>query len=108
VKVNFWRILLAFIFPPLAVLDKGCGTASLVFVLTALGWLPGVIVALLILSLDSRDSRRVGEHRFVEVSTNSPDLNPKRKGAFITLEDGEIAEVVEDDGAPLEKWKRGG
>jgi len=42
------RILLAIIFPPLAVYDKGCGTILLVLLLTCLGWLPGTIVALLI------------------------------------------------------------
>jgi len=42
------RILLAIIFPPLAVYDKGCGTILLILLLTCLGWLPGTVVALLI------------------------------------------------------------
>lgn len=42
------RILLCFIFPPLAVYDKGCGAILLVFLLTLIGWFPGTIAALLI------------------------------------------------------------
>ena len=42
------RIILCFIFPPLAVFDKGCGSMLLIFLLTLLGWLPGTIVALII------------------------------------------------------------
>ncbi|MDE5632316.1 MAG: YqaE/Pmp3 family membrane protein [Muribaculaceae bacterium] len=42
------RALLCIIFPPLAVLDKGCGSILLVTVLTCFAWLPGVIGALII------------------------------------------------------------
>ncbi|MHB8625863.1 MAG: YqaE/Pmp3 family membrane protein [Aggregatilineales bacterium] len=42
------RALLCIIFPPLAVLDRGCGTFFLVLLLTAAGWVPGVIAALLL------------------------------------------------------------
>lgn len=41
------KIVLALIFPPLAVMDKGCGTFFIICVLTCCGWLPGVIGALL-------------------------------------------------------------
>ena len=34
------------IFPPLAVLDRGCGAVVLTLVLTCVGWLPGVIAAI--------------------------------------------------------------
>lgn len=44
------RVLLAIIFPPLAVVDKGCGSFLIVFILTMLGWIPGVIAALIILN----------------------------------------------------------
>ena len=40
------RVLLAIIFPPLAVYDRGCGSMLIVFLLTCLGWVPGVIGAL--------------------------------------------------------------
>ncbi|HKJ07296.1 MAG TPA: YqaE/Pmp3 family membrane protein [Flavobacteriaceae bacterium] len=43
-----FRVLLCIIFPPLAVLDKGCGSVVIVFILTLLGWIPGVIAALII------------------------------------------------------------
>jgi len=42
------RVLLCIIFPPLAVIDKGCGSIVIVFILTCLGWVPGVIAALII------------------------------------------------------------
>ena len=44
----FIRVLLCFIFPPLAVFDKGCGSMLLVLLLTLLGWLPGTVTALII------------------------------------------------------------
>ncbi len=42
------RVLLCIIFPPLAVLDQGCGSILLVVLLTCCGWVPGVIAALII------------------------------------------------------------
>lgn len=48
--MSFIRVLLAVIFPPLAVADKGCGSFLIVFILTCLGWIPGVIGALIILN----------------------------------------------------------
>jgi len=36
--------------PPLAVLDKGCGSVIIVFLLTLAGWVPVVIAALIILN----------------------------------------------------------
>ncbi|MDJ0646372.1 MAG: YqaE/Pmp3 family membrane protein [Flavobacteriaceae bacterium] len=44
------RVLLAIICPPLAVVDKGCGSIIIVFILTLLGWVPGVLAALIILN----------------------------------------------------------
>jgi uncharacterized membrane protein YqaE (UPF0057 family) len=48
------RILLAILLPPLAVIDKGCGAFLVVLMLTFLGWIPGVIGALVIGSMDNR------------------------------------------------------
>lgn len=42
------RALLCLLLPPLAVLDRGCGTVLIVTVLTIIGWVPGVIAALLL------------------------------------------------------------
>ncbi len=42
------RVLICFIFPPLAVLDKGCGSIVITTVLTLIGWVPGVLAALFI------------------------------------------------------------
>ena len=49
-KMNLLRVLLCIIFPPLAVLDKGCGSLLIVLLLTCCGWVPGVIAALVILN----------------------------------------------------------
>lgn len=48
--MSLLRLLLAIIFPPLAVIDRGCGSFLLVLILTCFGWIPGVIAALIILS----------------------------------------------------------
>lgn len=43
-----FRVLVCIILPPLAVLDKGCGSVVIVALLTLAGWVPGVIGALVI------------------------------------------------------------
>lgn len=48
--MSLLRVLLAIIFPPLAVADQGCGSVLIVFLLTICGWIPGVIAALVILN----------------------------------------------------------
>lgn len=52
--MNFWRVLLSILFPPLAVIDKGCGSVLIVLILTISGWIPGVIAALIILNNPNR------------------------------------------------------
>ncbi|PCJ81968.1 MAG: YqaE/Pmp3 family membrane protein [Bacteroidetes bacterium] len=42
------KVILAILFPPLSVLDKGCGSIVIVTILTCFGWVPGVIAALVI------------------------------------------------------------
>jgi len=46
--VSLFRALLCIVFPPLAVLDRGCGTLVIVTLLTIAGWIPGAIAALLL------------------------------------------------------------
>lgn len=48
--MSILRVLLAIIFPPLAVIDRGCGSVLIVFLLTLCAWVPGVIGALIILN----------------------------------------------------------
>lgn len=48
--MSIWRVILAILLPPLAVLDKGCGSVVIVFLLTLCGWVPGIIGALVILN----------------------------------------------------------
>lgn len=47
-EMSFLRAILCIICPPLAVLDKGCGSILLVAALTLCAWVPGVIGAILI------------------------------------------------------------
>ena len=48
--MSLLRVILSIFFPPLAVLDRGCGSILIVFILTCAGWVPGVIAALVILN----------------------------------------------------------
>ncbi len=42
------RAIVCLILPPLAVLDRGCGTVIIVTALTIMGYVPGVIAALVL------------------------------------------------------------
>jgi uncharacterized membrane protein YqaE (UPF0057 family) len=53
--MSLGRALLCIVFPPLAVLDRGCGTVLIVLALTIAGWIPGAIAALLINIMTNRD-----------------------------------------------------
>ena len=46
--VTIIRYLLCIIFPPFAVVNRGCATMLIVLLFTLLGWIPGVIFAFLI------------------------------------------------------------
>lgn len=48
--MSVFQLFLAILFPPLAVLDRGCGSILVVLMLTACGWVPGVIAALIIIN----------------------------------------------------------
>ncbi len=48
--MSLFRVILSILFPPLAVLDKGCGSIVIICLLTLCGWIPGVIGALVILN----------------------------------------------------------
>jgi uncharacterized membrane protein YqaE (UPF0057 family) len=48
------RLIVAIIFPPLAVIDKGCGAIVVVGLLTLLGWIPGVIGAIVFNSMEPK------------------------------------------------------
>jgi uncharacterized membrane protein YqaE (UPF0057 family) len=52
------RAILCIIFPPLAVLDRGCGTVLLVLLLTLAGWVPGAVAAL-VLNYQAVQARRI-------------------------------------------------
>ena len=52
--MGFFRVLFAIFFPPLSVIDQGCGSVLIVFILTLCGWVPGVIAALVILNNPNR------------------------------------------------------
>ncbi|MBQ5925216.1 MAG: YqaE/Pmp3 family membrane protein [Paludibacteraceae bacterium] len=48
--MSLLRVILAVIFPPLSVVDKGCGSFLIVLILTCMGFIPGIIGALIILN----------------------------------------------------------
>ena len=48
--MSCFQVILSIIFPPLAVIDRGCGSVLIVLLLTCLGWVPGVIGALIIIN----------------------------------------------------------
>lgn len=50
--MSLLRAIVCLFLPPLAVLDKGCGSLLIVTVLTLAGWIPGVIAALVVCSQD--------------------------------------------------------
>lgn len=52
--MSLWRAILAILFPPLAVIDKGCGSVLIILLLTIAGWIPGIIGALVILNNPKR------------------------------------------------------
>jgi uncharacterized membrane protein YqaE (UPF0057 family) len=47
-QMSCGRVIVCVIFPPLAVIDKGCGSILITTILTIVGWVPGVIAALII------------------------------------------------------------
>lgn len=48
------RFILAIILPPVAVLDKGCGPVLVVTILTVMGWIPGIIGAIVFSSMEPK------------------------------------------------------
>lgn len=98
---RFWKVVLALIFPPLGVLDKGCGTTIVVALLTFPLWIPGFLAALFIIFSDKPRQ----QNRFVEIGSDDTAEKEKLKGAYIRLADGEVAQVVEDDHAPLKNYR---
>lgn len=49
-----FRVVLCIVFPPLAVIDKGCGAIVLVSILTVMGWIPGTIAAIVFCTRDDK------------------------------------------------------
>ena len=50
--MSLLRAIVCVIFPPLGVYDKGCGNILLVGILTLIGWIPGVIAAMVVCNLN--------------------------------------------------------
>ena len=46
--MSLLRAIVCILLPPAAVLDKGCGSVLIVTVLTLVGWIPGIIAAMII------------------------------------------------------------
>ena len=58
------KVILCIIFPPLAVLDCGCGAIILTTILTCAGWVPG----------------EIGRQGEIHKSTRGPGMRPRRHG----------------------------
>jgi uncharacterized membrane protein YqaE (UPF0057 family) len=66
--MSLTKALLCIFLPPVAVMDKGCGTTLLVGVLWLCAWIPGSIAAWIICSKD--DSPKVVEvHHYHDPNT---------------------------------------
>jgi len=48
------RLILAFVMPPAAVMNKEAGTIMLTGILTVWGWVPGVVAALFMMSQEQK------------------------------------------------------
>jgi uncharacterized membrane protein YqaE (UPF0057 family) len=96
------RLFLSVVLPPLAVTDKGCAVTFAVFLLWVSGWFPGVIVALLINIFAPPRPRYVT----IPNAAADSDYPQKRKREFMRLADGELGEIIEDDGEMPRKTKR--
>ena len=102
------RAFFAFVFPPLAVLDKGCGAIAITSFLTMFAWIPGVIAALYFGFVQQPHRRVVTvptygyDNDYAEPAYDYYDDKPKRE--YIRLVDGELGEIIEDDGAPPDEY----
>ena len=79
-----FRIIFAIIFPPIAVIDKGCGSIALVSVLTILGYFPGMVAALYI-TVKSGQSESYEDDEEFDDNDNELDYTPKKKRGSISL-----------------------
>ncbi len=55
--MSLGRALLCLLLPPLAVLDRGCGTVLIVLALTVAGWVPGALAALVLNYVATNEKR---------------------------------------------------
>ena len=55
--MSLGRALLCILLPPLAVLDRGCGTVLIVLALTVAGWVPGALAALVLNYVATNEKR---------------------------------------------------
>lgn len=97
------KFILSILVPPLAVLDRGCGVALIVFVLWVFGFgITGIGAALLINLLAGPPRSRYVSIPVADTFDEKPKRDfaeEKRKRAIIRLSDGEEAQVIGDDGA---------
>lgn len=54
--MSILEVILSILFPPLAVVNRGCGSVLIVLLLTCFGWIPGIIAALIILNKSPKES----------------------------------------------------
>ena len=54
ITMDIRRLTLAFVMPPAAVMNKEAGTIMLTGLLTLLGWVPGVVAALVMINQEEK------------------------------------------------------
>lgn len=77
--MSWKRKILAVVFPPFAVVDKGCGTYLIAFFLTCMCWIPGVIYAFAYLwwekrmqgRKDSKNGNQAGKQQNYQANANN-------------------------------------
>lgn len=99
-----FRLLLVLLFPPLAVIDKGCGTFLIVSVLTLAGWVPGMLAAFLIVLADAMRTDGAMPQRTVTIpgrvsrTVVIPDLDSeplKRGPLYLEGPDGKPLQIID-------------
>lgn len=75
------QLLVCIFCPPLAVINKGCGSVLLVAILCCFGWVPGVIAALILISNNQQHGiviiRESAEKAAHEVNEGIKTRDPK-------------------------------
>lgn len=92
--MTLMQILLCLVFPPLAVMNKGCGTLLLTTAATCLGWVPGCVAAAYFCWRDNKREAEERERQRVIINitqmVRDPDDINNSVGSAPPIQDAEI------------------